>query len=132
MTHSVVDPLPRPNDASAAPISVKSPQRATRHWRTLALVLVAGAGVALALWWWRPYAFHGIVLQSPTRATDFTLTASTGAPMRLSDWRGKVVLLYFGYTACPDACPLTLADLTQTMQLLGKQADKVQVVLISV
>lgn len=96
------------------------------------LIVLIGLLVGLLLWWWRPYPFHGIVLQSPEPATDFTLTASTGAPLRLSDLRGKVVLLYFGYTACPDACPLTLADLTQTMQLLGKPAEKVQVILVSV
>src|SRR5438874_661472 len=121
MTQSIVDQLPRqsePNDEGAAPLGGKLRHHAVRHWRKFGLALLAGASVALALWWWRPYTFHGIVLQSPTRATDFTLTASTGAPMHLSDWRGKVVLLYFGYTACPDACPLTLADLTQTMQLL--------------
>jgi protein SCO1/2 len=81
----------------------------------------------------RPPEMHGVVLQSPQRATDFTLTASTGEPISLSDLRGKHVLIYFGYTFCPDVCPTTLADLRMMAQELGEERmEDVQVVMVSV
>ena len=52
--------------------------------------------------------------------------------IHLSDFRGKIVLLYFGYTFCPDICPATLVELSQALDGLGKDASKVQVVFISV
>lgn len=131
MTDMLLEP-PHAPKVPSEPTPIK-PQNSWQQYRWLVGILVSGALLgALLFWWFRPYPFHGVVLQSPDRATDFTLTASTGKPLSLSNFRGKVVLLYFGYTACPDACPLTLADLTQTMQLLGKKADQVQVLFISV
>ncbi len=62
---------------------------------------------------------------------DFTLTGHENANIHLKDYRGKVVLIYFGYTFCPDACPTTLVDLKQIMKQLGQQADQVQTVFIS-
>jgi protein SCO1/2 len=75
---------------------------------------------------------HGILLQSPQQATDFTLMSTTGEPVSLSDYRGKYVLLDFGYTFCPDVCPMALSDLSKATELLGDQADKTQVLFISV
>jgi protein SCO1 len=81
----------------------------------------------------QPHVFHGIVSQSPPRAADFTLTAHTGKPARLSDFQGKLVLLYFGYTYCPGICPTTLAEVAQALHTLGPQAaEKIQVLMISV
>src|SRR4030095_15744024 len=81
----------------------------------------------------QPHVFHGIVSQSPPPATDFTLTAHTGKLIHLSDFRGKLVLLYFGYTFCPGICPTTLAEVTQALQTLGPQeAEKIQLLMISV
>jgi protein SCO1/2 len=109
------------------------PRRGQRWIGAILLGLVIGAAL---LWtgraWFRPYDFHGFPIQSPELAADFTLESSTGQPMRLSDLRGKYVLLFFGYTSCPDVCPLTLANLAQTRALLGDQQDEMQVVLISV
>lgn len=79
----------------------------------------------------RPHVFHGQVLQSQ-EPIDFTLTAHTGEPVSLSDFRGKHVLVYFGYTFCPDVCPTTLARINQTLTLLGDKAEDVQVVMVSV
>ncbi len=100
--------------------------------------LAGGALLALVLlilggWWFRVPELHGVLLQSPRQADDFTLTASTGEPMALSDLRGQFVLLYFGYTFCPDVCPTTLNDLKQMAGALGEQKmEKIQVVLVSV
>lgn len=80
----------------------------------------------------RPYSFHGTLLQSPDAAPDFTLTDSNGQLSNLSDFRGKLLVLYFGYTFCPDVCPATLAEISQAIELLGSKADQVQVIMISV
>jgi protein SCO1/2 len=62
---------------------------------------------------------------------DFHLLAASGKPANLSDYRGKVVVLFFGYTHCPEVCPTTLADLAHVMRLLGPDAKKVQVLFIT-
>ena len=64
-------------------------------------------------------------------AADFKLTEATGKERHLSDFRGKVVVLFFGYTHCPEVCPTTLADLAQVVRLLGKDAGKVQVLFVT-
>lgn len=92
--------------------------------------------LGLAGWWGaarlHPYVFHGMVIQSPQPAADFTLLSQEGQRLSLSNFRGKVVVLYFGYTYCPDVCPTTLAEVAKAMRLLGKKANQVQVIMISV
>lgn len=63
---------------------------------------------------------------------DFRLTDAGGQAHSLSDFRGKVVVLFFGYTHCPEVCPTTLADLARVMRLLGPDAKRVQVLFITV
>ena len=63
---------------------------------------------------------------------DFALTDRGGKLRTLADYRGKVVVLFFGYTQCPDVCPTTLAALAQTMKTLGADASRVQVVFVTV
>jgi len=60
-------------------------------------------------------------------AKDFALTDHTGKPRTLADYKGKVVVLFFGYTQCPDVCPTTMAEMSAVMQELGPQAEQVQV-----
>jgi protein SCO1/2 len=60
------------------------------------------------------------------------LTDHTGKPRRLEDWRGKVVVLFFGFTHCPDVCPTTLADIAGAVKSLGPDAERVQVLMVSV
>ena len=62
----------------------------------------------------------------------FDLTDATGKPRTLADFHGKVVVLFFGYTQCPDVCPTTLSALAQTMKTLGADASRVQVVFVTV
>ncbi len=62
----------------------------------------------------------------------FTLVDDTGEPVTAANFAGKVVLLYFGYTHCPDVCPTTLADLAQSLQRLGSSANRVRVLFVSV
>jgi protein SCO1/2 len=68
----------------------------------------------------------------PRPLADFTLTAQNNTPARLSDWRGKSVLMAFGYTHCPDVCPLTLGEFDQIRAALGADAEQVRFVFVSV
>jgi protein SCO1/2 len=77
------------------------------------------------------YAFHGITTEAP-QAAEFALTAQDGARVRLSDFRGKMVLLYFGYTNCPGICPTTLAEINRALTSLGRSAARVQVMMVTV
>jgi protein SCO1 len=70
---------------------------------------------------------------NPVRpAADFTLTAQDGKEFRLSDERGKVVALWFGYTFCPDVCPTTLAELIQARERLGKDGARFHIAFVTV
>lgn len=95
------------------------------------IFLVAGLGWLV---WnqFQPYAFHGMVIQSPIKAENFTLDGSNGQKVSLNDFQNNLVLLYFGYTTCPDVCPTTLAELHKTRELLGSRKDHVQVMMITV
>jgi protein SCO1/2 len=64
--------------------------------------------------------------------TNFSLLDPDGKLRMLSDFKGKVVVMFFGYTQCPDICPTTLTEMQQVMTLLGPQADKVQVLFVTV
>ena len=63
---------------------------------------------------------------------DFALHDAEGKPRTLADFRGKAVVVFFGYTQCPDVCPTTLAALAEAMKQLGPDADRVQVLFITV
>jgi protein SCO1/2 len=105
-------------------------------YRYVLIVLGAAAllltAAVLFFWGLVPYRYHGAVLESARPAADFTLTGPAGKTVRLSDFRGKVVVLYFGYTFCPDVCPTTMAELGQAMRQLGRRADEIQVLMITV
>ena len=87
----------------------------------LALPLVAGAD-----------ALKSGEFSPPRLAPDFTLQGSTGKPLKLSDYRGKVVALGFGFTSCPAICPTTLAELAAVKTKLGTQGKDFQVVYVTV
>ncbi len=65
-------------------------------------------------------------------AKNFQLTDHTGQPRSLADYRGKVVLVFFGFTQCPDVCPTTLAEMADLKKQLGADGDKLQVVFVTV
>jgi len=89
---------------------------------------VAYAGPALP----QAYAFHGSRFDPPPAAADFTLTNQDGQAVRLSDYHGKLVLLFFGYTHCPDECPTTLAMLNRALSEMKDAGSSTQVLLVSV
>lgn len=65
-------------------------------------------------------------------ARDFALTDHTGKPRTLADYKGKAVLVFFGYTQCPDVCPTTMVEMADVMKELGPLASKVQVLFVTV
>lgn len=98
----------------------------------ISLAVVALA-IALNMFFFKPASFRGTAYADPlVLAPDFTLKEANGGDFQLQANHGKVVLLFFGYTYCPDVCPTTLAELKVVMEKLNGQADKVQVVFVSV
>ena len=103
-------------------------------WRSVATTLLAASILGTA-----PGAYADDAarfereLTSGTTAigTDFTLTDPKGRKRSLADFKGKVVVLYFGYTFCPDVCPMDLQQVARAMKLLGKRAKDVQPVFIT-
>jgi protein SCO1 len=75
--------------------------------------------------------FNGVDITGADYASDFVLTDQTGKRRTLADFKGKVVVLFFGYTHCPDACPTTMADLAKVMKQLGADAAATQVLFVT-
>ncbi len=78
-----------------------------------------------------PSPFQASDVSAKYAQADFHLNDASGKPVSLEDFRGKVVVLFFGYTHCPQVCPTELAELAQMMRTLGKDADRVQVLFIT-
>jgi protein SCO1/2 len=76
--------------------------------------------------------FKAIDLTGADYAKDFQLPDADGRVRTLKDFQGKVVVLFFGYTQCPDVCPTTMAELAEAKKLLGPQGDKLQVIFVTV
>lgn len=104
--------------------------------------LLAGTllGLAVAFWWLGragPVAEAegpqtDYFLSQPLEAPDFSLTTHLGGTFSSEDARGKVLVVFFGYTSCPDVCPLTLSKLSEAFSLMGEAGARVQVLLVSV
>lgn len=77
-------------------------------------------------------AFRGSDITGTKLGTDLAMIDDAGQPRTLADYRGKVVVVFFGFTQCPDVCPTSMAQLAHAMELLGNDAGKVQVLMISV
>ena len=95
-------------------------------------LLALGLAFALTACSSEPPPFRSTALQGVKWGKDFELTAHTGQRLRSADYRGKVLVLFFGYTHCPDICAPALAKLAQLSKALGKDAGQVQVFFISV
>ncbi len=106
--------------------------RASLRRRLLATVATGGlfglGGCDLA----RRPAFHGIDVTGADFGKDFELTDHRGRLRRLEDFKGRLLVLFFGFTQCPDFCPTALASLAEVMGLLGPRAADVQVGFITV
>ena len=100
--------------------------------RTLLLALLLGPFVVASAGEVLPPAFKAGVFDPPRQAPDFTLPGTGAGELALRDWRGKVVVLGFGFTHCPEVCPVTLATLAAARKQLGAEASEVQVLWITV
>jgi protein SCO1/2 len=95
--------------------------------RCLALVLFAFVMTGCT----EKLAFTNTDLTGLEYAKGFTLNDHLGQTRTLADFKGKVVVLFFGYTQCPDVCPTTMSEMAAVMQQLGPLADKVQVMFVT-
>jgi protein SCO1/2 len=76
--------------------------------------------------------FNAIDVTGANYAKSFALKDHTGQERKLTDFKGKVVVVFFGYTQCPDVCPTTMTELVEVKRLLGANGDKLQAVFITV
>jgi len=106
---------------------------ALRFVFVLSLLLSLGACDRLGLHFAMPgkSAFQNTDVTGLGYARDFALPDFNGKMRTLADFRGKAVVVFFGYTQCPDVCPTTMAQLAAAMKQLGPLADRVQVLFIS-
>lgn len=96
------------------------------------IVLIGAVALSAAVWSAvvKP-TLHGAVIQPPSQAAEIRLQDFNGQSFSLNSLRGKVVLLYFGYTNCPDECPLTMAHLKLAKDRLGADAQDVRVIMVT-
>lgn len=78
-----------------------------------------------------PPAFQNTDVTGLNYGKDFSLHDASGKVRTLADFKGKAVVMFFGYTQCPDVCPTTMVELAQVMKMLGSDADKVQVLFVT-
>lgn len=95
------------------------------------LTVILGIALVAEFVFGEPYKFHGTVIEPPLPVGDFTLQSPNGESFRLRDARGKIIVLFFGYTSCPDVCPITLGTFKQVHERLGDNAEKFRFVMIT-
>ena len=113
------------------PIDVSLPRRSALKTTLALLALPAVSGLLSACSQAKPQ-FQSVDLTGAEYATGFSLTDHNGQVRTLKDFAGKVVVVFFGFTQCPDVCPITMAELAQVKKLLGADGDKLQAVFVSV
>jgi protein SCO1 len=97
--------------------------------KRLQLIMLTAIGLLLAAC---AHQFSGVAPNPIGLAPDFALTDENGQPFKLSDLRGKWILLAYGYTHCPDVCPLTLSHLRDVKKIVDPNGDQVQVVFATI
>ena len=99
------------------------------HRRTAIAALVSAALAACSA---EKPAFKGIDITGAQYARQLDLPDASGKPRTLADFKGKVTVVFFGFTQCPDVCPTALAEVAEVKQKLGADGDKVQSVFVTV
>jgi protein SCO1/2 len=109
----------------------KAPSQRLALWTCVVVMasLVVAAAVAVAPR--QPPRFHGTTYTEVLPASEFALTDHDGRAVSLRSYRGAPVLLFFGYTHCPDVCPLTLDKLTRALRTAGGRAEDVRILLVT-
>ena len=95
------------------------------------LMMAGAAGIFSACSEKQP-SFSAIDLTGADYARDFALTDQNGQPRSIKDFAGKVVVLFFGYTQCPDVCPTSMAELAEVKKMLGKDGERLQGLFVTV
>ena len=105
-----------------------------KKYNLIAIGVVLGLVLVLVAWQIdeRNYSYQGSLIEPPVHAADFSLRDQAGNTFRLSDQKGRVVLIFFGYTHCPDVCPVTLSEYKQIKQNLGDKAEQVSFLFVTV
>jgi protein SCO1 len=99
--------------------------RAIFYWATALFVLLTGCSE-------QKVQFKGVDITGADYAQNFSLPDQFGNTRTIADFKGKVVVLFFGFAQCPDVCPTTMAELAEVKKSLGKDADKLQAVFVTV
>jgi protein SCO1/2 len=94
--------------------------------------LAAVAGTGLAACSDRKPSFNAVDITGADYAKGFTLADADGKQRTLADFKGKVVVMFFGYAQCPDVCPTTMTEMAQVKQQLGSDGEKLQVLFVTV
>lgn len=109
------------------------PARSNLPRRNATLLIGLGLSAGLLVAPGPAHAWHSTDISGTLPALSFAMTrASDGKEISAADYNGKIVLLYFGYTFCPDVCPATLLNLTEVLKELGPLADNVRVLFVTV
>ena len=106
-------------------------KRSTLKFMAASLCLTGLAGLLASCSEKRP-AFAAIDITGAEYARDFALTDHNGQPRTLKDFAGKAVVVFFGYTQCPDVCPTTMLELVEVKKLLGRDGERLQGLFITV
>ena len=112
-------------------LDIFHPRRTALKTALVVLALPAAASLLSACTQVKPQ-FQSVDLTGAEYATGFSLTDQNGQVRTLKDFAGKVVVVFFGFTQCPDVCPTTMSELAQVKKLLGADGDKLQAVFVSV
>lgn len=106
----------------------------TIRWFLWGLVVLAAAGFAWARWWQqaRPVPFSATQVAEDVIKSDFSLIDHNGRLVTDEDFRGKWLIVFFGFTNCPDICPTTLNEIAEVMERLGDKAPQVQPLFVSI
>lgn len=121
--------------SGSLPLPHRRAASTSSRWRRRAwLLLAASASLASlpACQQRAPQAFKGIDVTGAEYARSFSLADADGTTRTLADFKGKVVMVFFGFTQCPDVCHTALSRAVEVRKLLGADAEKVQVVLVTV
>ena len=94
--------------------------------------VTAALGVGLTACGETKQNFNAVDITGADYAKDFSLKDTDGKVRTIADFKGKVVVLFFGYAQCPDVCPTTMTEMAQVKQQLGKDGDKLQVLFVTV
>jgi protein SCO1/2 len=95
-------------------------------------LLILGAGAGVLITQLQPYEYNGVFYENPKPAAPINLVGRGNHYFDLADHREKVIVLFFGYTSCPDVCPSTMSDMKRVASILGEDAAKIQVVFVTV